>query len=126
MRKSQFCLHKHSLKTIRCTLLYIPNDFYNRTSSFSGSGRRMSYTWRATTKKQSPSMQDARVCRLLFMYSGCGKYSQATPRLLNACGTVCDEFASRQLSTSRSWTTVFSVYLVLKTILVPRKTPLCI
>ena len=33
---------------------------------------------------------------LLFTYSGRGKYSQATPRLLNACVTGGGEFASNQ------------------------------
>ena len=73
-------------------------------------------------QKPSPSMQDARVCRVLWLlctYSVCGTHSQATPGLLNACVTVCEEFASRQLSASRSWTIVFSIYLMLKTILVP-------
>ena len=49
-------------------------------------------------------MQDSRVRRLLwllFTYSGCGTYSQATPELLKACVTVCDEFASSQLSVRR-------------------------
>ena len=27
----------------------------------------------------------------LFMYSGCGTYNQATPRLLNVCVTSCDK-----------------------------------
>ena len=55
---------------------------YNRTSSFSGLRHRTSYDWRAMAKKQSPSMQDTRVRRLLwllFTYFGCGTYSQATP-----------------------------------------------
>ena len=30
---------------------------------------------------------------LLFLYSLCGTYNQATPGLLNACVTVYDEFA---------------------------------
>ena len=69
-------------------------------------------------------MQDARICWLLwllFTYSGCRTYSQASPGLLNACITVRDEFGSRQLSVSRSWTIVFSFYLILKTNLVPWK-----
>ena len=44
--------------------------------------------WQATAKERSHSMQDACVRRLLwllFMYSGWGTYSQATPGLLNAC-----------------------------------------
>ena len=45
-------------------------------------------------------------------------YSQATPGLLKACVTVCDEIASRQLSVSRSLTILISIHLVLKTKLV--------
>ena len=74
-------------------------------------------------------MQDTRVLQLLWLlltYSGCGMYNQATPGLLNTCVTVCNEFASRQLSVSRSSTIVFSIYLVLNTNLVPWKMPLCI
>ena len=48
-------------------------------------GRRMSYDWQARVKKRSPSMQDASVHRLLFMYCWCGTYSQATHRILNSC-----------------------------------------
>ena len=120
----------HNSKTTRCMqILYIPNDCSaTEHLPFLVWGRRTSYDWRAMAKKRSQSMQDERVRRLLgllFTKSGCGTYSQATPGLLNACVTVCDEF-SRQLPASRSWTTVFSIYLMLKTILVPRKTPLCI
>ena len=67
------------------------------TSSFPGLGQHI----RATTGElrprncMSPGMQDTRVHRLLYAYDGCGTYSQATPGLLNACITVCDEFASR-------------------------------
>ena len=126
-----FYSDKHSLEnyTACANIIHTKRLLYYRTSSFSGLGRRTSDDWRATAKKQSPSMQDTRVHRLLwllFTYFGCGTYSQATPRLVNACVTVCDEFASRQLSASRSWTTVFYIYLMLKTILVPRKAPLCI
>ena len=99
-------------------IIHTKQLLYYQTSSFSGLGRHTSYDWQATAKKRSPSMQDAHVRRLLwllFTYSGCGTYSQATPGLLNACVTVCDEFASRQLSVSRSWTMVFSIYLILKT-----------
>ena len=80
---------------------------YYWTSSFSDLGQCSRYDWQATAKKWSPSVQDARVCRLLwllFTYSGCDTYSRATPGLLNACITVCDEFASWQLSVSRSST----------------------
>ena len=122
----------HNSKTIRCIqILYIPNDCSTTGHlPFPDMGRHTSYYWRATAKKRSHNRQDARVRRLLwllFTYSGCGTYSQATPRLLNACILQClDEFASRQLSVGRSWTIVFSIYLLLKINLVPRKTPLCI
>ena len=102
--------------------------FYYWTSFFSGLGRHTSYNWRAKAKKHSPSIQDAyagQLLGLLFTYSGCGMYNQAMPGLLNACVTVCDEF-SRQLPASRSWTTFFSIYLLLKTILVPQRRPLWI
>ena len=61
-------------------------------SSFSGLVRCMSYNWRASATKRSPSTQDALVWQLtctwlLFTYSRCGTYSQATPGLLNTCIT---------------------------------------
>ena len=72
--------------TYQATALW-PNIFLFRFG-------RTSYDWRATAKKQSPSMQDSLVrwfLWLLFTYSRCGTYSQATPGLLNAnviqCGT---------------------------------------
>ena len=54
---------------------------------------------------------------LLFNYSGCGTYSQATPQLLNSWN-----------SDSRDWTTciVSSIYLALKTNSVQLKMLLCI
>ena len=120
----------HNSKTIRCMqILYIPNDC-------SATEHLPFLVWggvRATTGELRPR-NGPRVCKTSVFVDfwgfclcnpGVARNSQATPGLLNACVTVCDEF-SRQLPASRSWTTVFSIYLMLKTILVPRKTPLCI
>ena len=66
----------------------------------------------------SPSAQDILVQQLLwllFLYSGHGKYSQATPGQLNLCVTSCDKFASMhqfKLCASRSLTVVFFINLV--------------
>ena len=57
----------------------------------------MSYNWQAKALELSPKTPHILVrilLGLLFMSSGCGTYSQATPGLLNACVTGCDEFAT--------------------------------
>ena len=111
-------------------LLYISNNCSTtRHLPFLVWGGAQATTGKLRPRNGPPSMQDALVRRLLWLlslYFICGTYSQATPGLLNACISACDEFASRQLSVIRSSTTVFSIYLVLNTFLVPRKTPLCI
>ena len=65
-------------------------------------------------------MQDILVLQLLwllFMYFGCGTFSQTIPRLLNAYVTDSDEFTSNELCVNRSLTTVFFIYMLyLKTI----------
>ena len=74
--------------------------FFYRACAFSCLGLCTSYDWRATALELSPKMHRILVYRLLgllFMYSGHGMYSQATPWLVKACITVCDEFASNQL-----------------------------
>ena len=65
-------------------IIHTKRLLYYQTCSFFGLGQRTNYNWRATAKKLSPSMQDTRIRRLwlLFTYSGCGTYSQATPGLL--------------------------------------------
>ena len=54
-----------------------------------------------------------RLLGLLFMYSRHGTYSQATPGLLNACVTGCNEYDSKQLQENRTSTLVFSIYWIM-------------
>ena len=78
--------------TVYANIIHTKRLLHDRTSSFSGLGRCTSYDWSATAKKQSPSMQDARVHQflcLLFTHSRHGTYSQATPVLLNSCVLQC-------------------------------------
>ena len=81
-----------------------------RTSSFSGLG--WAYIWATTGELQSRNglpVHKILVLQILwplFMYSGCGVYKQATPRLLNACVADCDKFARNQMSVSRNLTVV--------------------
>ena len=120
----------HNSKTIRCMqILYIPNDF-------SATEHLPFLVWggvRATTGELRPR-NGPRVCKTSVFVDfwgfclrnpGVERIVRPHPDYWTRVFTVCDEF-SRQLPASRSWTTVFSIYLMLKTILVPRKTPLCI
>ena len=61
---------------------------------------RVNYDWQATASKLSPEHNAVSFwCFFGFlhnhcMYTGRVTYSQATPRLLNACVTGCDEFGA--------------------------------
>ena len=101
---------------------------YYRACAFSGLGRRTSYDWWVTASKLCPKTHHILIWTLLvllFMYSRCGTYSQATPELLNTCITRCDKFASNQRWVNSSLTIVFSIYLVLNTNFLQWKTLLC-
>ena len=95
---------KHSSKTIPCMeILYKYQTTALLTDIFL-------FWFRAACELHVPLASYGQVCRLLcllFTYSRCGQYSKATPGLLNACVTVCEEFLSRQLSVSRSLTLAF-------------------
>ena len=124
------CLFVHFLSSL---LYIIPNNC-------STTGHLPFLVWggiRVTTGELRPR-NGPPVSKTLIFVDFCGfclcipgvarTYSQATPGQLNVCiaCTVCDEFTSRQLSASRCWTIVFSIYLMSKTVLVPWETPLCI
>ena len=64
------------------------------------------YDWQATTSKLSP-IHNAVLFGHFFGFlcndcvnTGCGTYSQATPRLLNVCVVGCEEFAALQAAMS--------------------------
>ena len=114
MRKFQFCSPSFFLLSpsritenykVYANIVHTKRLLCYQTSSFSGLGWRMSYDQWATALELSPKMQHALVRHLLgllFTYSGCGMYSQATPKLLNTPVTGCNEFVTNQLWVSRS------------------------
>ena len=115
---SSFFSEKHSSKTIwHMRILHIPNDcsttgclpflFWGGVWAMTGELRPETIPQYPRRSCSSTSVASVYVFWVWHVQSG-------------------HEFASRQLSVSRSLTIVFSIYLVLKTNLVPWKTPLCI
>ena len=116
-----FLSHMHNSKVHGvCTHIHTKWLLYYSASSFSGLERHTSYNWQAIASKLFPKTQCTlarRLYGLLFTYSGHGTYSQATPRILNACITGCNKLASNQLWVSRSLTIPYTSKFSRRTII---------
>ena len=77
--------------------IHVSNDYYVTEDLIFGWHSVQAVTGKLRLQKLSPNTQNVLIRThlwLLFMYSGHGTHSQATPRLLNRCTTGCNEFAS--------------------------------
>ena len=119
----------HNSKTIRCMqILYIPNDC-------SATEHLPFLVWggvRATTGELRPR-NGPRVCNtsVFVDFWGFCLRNPGVARIVRPHPDYwtrvlqCGDVFSRQLPASRSWLQFSSIYLMLKTILIPRKDALC-
>ena len=77
----------------------VPNDCSadeHHSYMFSASCELLLASYDLKTVSKTLCVLGRQLLALLFTYSGRGTYSQATPRLLNACVMGCGELASNK------------------------------